>query len=83
MHIVMIVNDTNFAWNLRREVLEQFVKMGHSVVLVAHVLEFKDDFEKRGIKVIDVHNDRHGKNPFLISSCFLIIKRSLKEKNPT
>lgn len=82
MHIVMIVNDTNFAWNLRREVLEQFVKMGHSVVLVAHVLEFKDDFEKRGIKVIDVHNDRHGKNPFFDIKLFFNYKKILKRERP-
>jgi galacturonosyltransferase len=82
MHIVMIANDTNFAWNLRREVLEQFVSMGHSVVLVAHILEFKDNFEKIGVKVIDVNNDRHGKNPFFDIKLFLKYKTILKSEKP-
>jgi hypothetical protein len=32
-HVLMITNDTNFAWNLRREVLQRFVKEGYKVTL--------------------------------------------------
>lgn len=64
MHIMMIANDTNFVWNLRREILEEFVKQGYRVTLVAEILDFKDELEKIGVSIINIQNSRRGKNPF-------------------
>lgn len=63
MHIMMIVNDTNFAWNLRKEVLIEFVNKGWKTTLLAHVLGFKDELEKLGVNLIDLSIDRRGTNP--------------------
>lgn len=32
MKIVMITNDTNFAYNLRREILESLIAEGHALI---------------------------------------------------
>ena len=60
----MAVNDTNFVWNLRREVLQGLVDAGYKVTLVTQVLDFKEDIEKLGCKIINVNNSRRGTNPF-------------------
>ncbi len=77
--IIMIVNDTNFAWNLRREVLETFVERGWQTILLAQILDFKSDFEKLGVSLIDIHIDRRGTNPFsdicILNQYIRILKR--------
>lgn len=64
MKIMMIANDTNFAYNLRREILQQNVLNGHEVILVAQILNYKKELENIGVNIIDLKNNRHGKNPF-------------------
>lgn len=63
MRIMMIANDTTFAYNLRREILQRLVGEGHQVTLAAHVLQFKEELEEIGCKVIHVETGRRGKNP--------------------
>ena len=60
MHILMITNDTNFAWNLRREVLQRFVKEGCRVTLAGEILNFRKDLEALGCELEDVKTARHG-----------------------
>lgn len=64
MHITLIANDTTFIYNLRREVLERFIKEGYQVTVVAQVLAFRHELEQIGCRVIDLQTARHGKNPF-------------------
>lgn len=82
MKIVMITNDTNFAYNLRREILEQFVKEGHEAVLVAEILNFKEQFGKMGIRLVDVKTGRHGTNPMDDLNLFRLYYRILKTERP-
>ena len=82
MKIVMITNDTNFAYNLRREILEQFVKEGHEAVLVAEILNFKEQFSKMGIRLVDVKTGRHGTNPMDDLNLFRLYYRILKTERP-
>lgn len=82
MKIVMITNDTNFAYNLRREILEQFVKEGHEAVLVAEILNFKGQFSKMGIRLVDVKTGRHGTNPMDDLNLFRLYYRILKTERP-
>lgn len=78
MKVLMIVNDTNFAWNLRREVLCGFVAKGWETVLLSHILDFRKDFEDLGVRLIDLPIDRRGTNPLkdmkLISGYHKILK---------
>ena len=59
-HVLMITNDTNFAYNLRREVLCRFVKEGYRVTLVGEILDFRKEFESFGCELIDMKTGRHG-----------------------
>lgn len=59
-HILMITNDTNFAWNLRREVLQRFIKEGYRVTLAGEILNFREDLEVLGCELADIKTARHG-----------------------
>ena len=82
MKIVMITNDTNFAWNLRREVLSEFVGLGHDVILVAGIMDFVKEFDEIGVRVINVDNDRRGTNPVTDIRLFRQYYRILKKEKP-
>lgn len=82
MHILMITNDTNFAWNLRREILQAFIDKGHRVSLIAQVLDFKEEFESLGIHVINVIIDRRGTNPLSDITLFRNYHNILKAEKP-
>lgn len=64
MRILMITNDTTFAYNLRREVLRRFVAEGHIVALISEVLAFKEELEELGCRVLPVETDRRGTSVF-------------------
>ena len=80
--VVMVVNDTNFVWNLRRELLDKLVSSGYEVTLLTQVLGFRIELEEIGCRLIDVNNGRHGKNPLSDFTLFLKYLRVLKEENP-
>ena len=82
MKIVMITNDTNFAYNLRREILKRFVKEGHEVVLVAEILNFQAEFEKMGVRLVNIKTGRHGTNPVDDLKLFRLYQRILKTERP-
>ena len=63
MNILLIANDTNFIYNLRREIIERFIREGHKVTVVGEILDFEDEFRKIGAGLIDVKIGRHGTNP--------------------
>ena len=82
MKIVMITNDTNFAYNLRREILAMFVRKGHDAVLIAEILNFREEFEKLGVRLIDVKTGRHGTNPADDLKLFETYRKILKKEKP-
>ena len=82
MNIMMIANDTNFAWNLRKEILEEFVNNGWETTLLAHVLDFRDEFEKLGVRLINVSIDRRGTNPLSDLKLFYEYIKILKRERP-
>lgn len=81
-HVMMIVNDTNFVWNLRREVLEAIVREGYRVTLVTEILDFKEQIEKIGCRIINVSTGRHGTNPLDDIRLFWKYYTILKEEQP-
>lgn len=78
----MITNDTNFAWNLRREVLFKFVQLGYDVALITGVMDFESDFNHAGVRVINVNNDRRGTNPVADLKLLRQYYRILKKEKP-
>jgi len=82
MHCLMITNDTNFAYNLRREILYRFVREDYKVTLVAEPLSHRDDLEKIGCCVKDIVTDRHGTSIFQDMKLFLQYIRILKAEKP-
>ena len=63
MKIMLIANDTNFAYNLRRELMIHWIEQGNEVLLVAHIENYRPELEACGIKVENVEIERRGENP--------------------
>ena len=82
MNIMMVVNDTTFTYNLRREVLDQLIRDGHKVTLMCQVLSFRDELEQMGVRIIDVQNNRRGTNPFADVKLFLTYFSHLRKERP-
>ena len=62
--VLMIVNDTTYAFNLRDQVIERLVQAGYEVVVASQPLLHQDDLKKLGARLIEVQTNRHGTNPF-------------------
>ena len=56
----MITNDTTFAYNLRREVIQRLLKDGYKVTLAGQVLLFREEFEAMGCELVDIPTARQG-----------------------
>lgn len=78
----MIANDSNFVYNLRREVLYKLVQDGHAVTVICQALAHKDELEELGCRVIDLNTPRHGKNPFADAALFIRYFHILKDIRP-
>lgn len=64
MEVVFLINDTTYTYNLRREIIERLRNEGNQIYVVCRYLDFKQQLEEIGCKLIEVKYDRHGKNPF-------------------
>lgn len=82
MHVMMVVNDTTFAYNLRREILAQLVRDGHRVSVLCQVLSFREELEGMGVKLIHVKNNRRGTNPLADLKLFATYFRHLRKERP-
>lgn len=80
--VMMIVNDTNFVWNLRREVLQKLITEGYEVILVTEILGFEQQLVDMGCKIINVPTQRHGTNPISDIKLFFTYIRFLKIQRP-
>ncbi len=74
--IVMIINDTTYAYNLRGAIIEQLIQEGYQVVVVGKLLEHQDKLKEIGAKLIGVNTGRHGKNPFADLHLFFAISQN-------
>lgn len=81
-HILMIVNDTTFAYNLRREILQRLIREGYRATLVGEVLAFREEFEAMGCRVIDVHTGRHGTSVVQDLKLFFRYLKILRRERP-
>ena len=63
MKIMLIANDTNFAYNLRRELMIHWIEQGNEVILVAHIENYESELKACGIILKNVKIERRGENP--------------------
>ena len=45
MNIMLVMNDTTFAYNLRGEILQQLIRDGHKVSFMGEILSFREELE--------------------------------------
>lgn len=79
---MMIANDTDFVYNLRREILYKFRELGHEVFVVSQILGFADDYKKHGIQLVHVETERRGTNPFSDINLFRHYKETISSIKP-
>ena len=82
MHVMMLVNDTTFTYNLRREVLERLIRDGHRVTVMCQVLDFQGELEEMGCEIIDAATPRRGTSPLADIQLFRQYYHQLKKLRP-
>ena len=82
MKIMMLVNDTTFAYNLRREVLQRLVFSGYDVVVACKYLSHVEELKALGIRLININIGRRSKNPLSDMKLFLNIVKLLHTEKP-
>lgn len=61
--IMILANDTTYAYNLRREIIQALLEKGNSVTLVGNLLLFQEELKQMGCKLVDLATKRQGTNP--------------------
>ena len=61
--IMILANDTTYAYNLRREIIQALIEKGDKVTLVGNLLLFQEELKQIGCSLIDLATKRQGKNP--------------------
>lgn len=61
--VMLLVNDTTYAYNLRKEVMEGLVAEGYEVVVVCELLLLQNELKALGCRLIGIKANRHGTNP--------------------
>lgn len=60
---MILSNDTTYTYNLRREVIRRLVDEGYAVTVACEPLQFLEELQDLGCKVIPVHTGRRRTNP--------------------
>lgn len=82
MRIALAANDTTFIYNLRREILQELTAHGYEVYILCQVLQFRQELEQIGCKIINIETARQGKNPFKDVELFHHYYQALKKIRP-
>ena len=80
--VVMLINDTTYAYNLRGAIINRLVEEKYDVVVVCKILKHKEKLEKIGAKIVAVDPDRHGTNPLNEIRLLKKYKAILKKEKP-
>ena len=82
MKVLVLANDTTYAFNLRDELLERLVSDGNEVVVASQPLLYQDELKALGCRLIDIETNRHGKNPLSDLGLLSKFKKILKAEKP-
>lgn len=80
--VVILINDTTYAFNLRGAIIEKLIHEGFEVVIVGQLLKHQDKLKAMGAKLIGVETGRHGKNPFADLLLMQKYKKILRVEKP-
>ena len=82
MKIAILINDTTYTYNLRREIIQRFIEEGHEVYIAAEILLFEDKLKEMGCHLIAVQVGRRGTNPLSDLGLLLAYRKILKKLKP-
>ena len=82
LKVLVLANDTTYAFNLRDELLERLVSDGNEVVVASQPLLYQDELKGMGCRLIDIETNRHGKNPLSDLGLLSKFKKLLKAEKP-
>ena len=80
--VVMLINDTTYAFNLRGAIIEKLISEGLEVVIVSQLLKNQDKLKAMGAKLVGVETGRHGTNPLSDLKLMQTYKKILKAEKP-
>ena len=60
--ILVLINDSSWTYNLRKELLEKLLKEENKVIIVCPIGEYTEELKKMGCEFINTSFSRHGKN---------------------
>lgn len=80
--VVMLINDTTYAFNLRGAIIEKLIQEHFEVVIACQMLKHQDKLVKMGARLIEVETGRHGTNPLSDLSLLKNYMKILKEEHP-
>lgn len=80
--VMLLVNDTTYAYNLRKEVIEKLVAEGYEVVVVCALLLLQEELKALGCRLIGVETGRQGTNPVEDLKLFAQYLKILRKEKP-
>lgn len=80
--VVMLINDTTYAYNLRAAILRRLVSAGYEVVIVGQLLKHQEKLKEIGCRLIGVETRRHGTNPLDDLKLMTLYRKILKAEKP-
>lgn len=80
--VMILANDTTYVYNLRGAIIKELIKQKYEVYIVSQVLNFKDELEKIGCKIININFARHSKNLFSDLKLLRQYKKIFKDIKP-
>lgn len=81
-HIVLIANDTTVVHDFRKEIIAALIQSGYGVTVIAEILEFKNELEALGCKLVDIRTERHGTSVFQDVKLFYKYYCAIKNCSP-
>ena len=80
--IMLLANDTTYAYNLRREVIQKLVEENFDVAVVCAPRLLQEELKALGCRVISVETGRKGTNPFADLTLFAKYLKILHQEKP-
>ena len=80
--ILILANDTSYTYNLRDKIIEYFIEQGFEVSIASQILNYQEELNEMGCRLIDLKTNRHGMNPFSDFVLFLKIISILRSEKP-
>jgi len=80
--IMILANDTTYVYNLRGALIKKLIEEKNEIVIVAQVLNFKNELIDMGCKIINITIGRQGKNPFKDLQLLKQYKKIIRNEKP-